>query len=74
MMASSDFDLYRLRRANTSTSAWATEDIQRLRVLASEGMALIEIARELRRTVSAVRNKAGMHGISVQSKPARRAG
>lgn len=46
-------------------SSWSVDQIQQLRRLASEGLPVSEIAGELRRTVSAVRNKAGMHGISL---------
>jgi len=38
-----------------------------LRILADAGYSIDAIANWLRRTKSAVRNKAGMHGISVSS-------
>ena len=47
-------------------SDWSTEDLGRLRELAATGMPLNAIAAALRRTASAVRNKAGMHGISLR--------
>ena len=37
-----------------------------MRELADQGWGAEAIAARLRRTVSAVRNKAGMHGISLQ--------
>jgi hypothetical protein len=45
---------------------WSTEDLRRLRDLAATGTPLNAIAATLRRTTSAVRNKAGMHGISLR--------
>jgi hypothetical protein len=45
---------------------WSTEDLHRLRELAATGTPLDAIAATLRRTASAVRNKAGMHGISLR--------
>jgi hypothetical protein len=48
---------------------WSSEDLGRLRALADSGASLRQIATALRRTESAVRNKACMHGISVQKSP-----
>jgi len=45
---------------------WSNEDLRRLRELAATGIPLSAIAAALRRTSSAVRNKAGMHGISLR--------
>jgi hypothetical protein len=45
---------------------WSSEDLRRLRELAATGTPLNAIAAALRRTSSAVRNKAGMHGISLR--------
>jgi hypothetical protein len=45
---------------------WSSDDVRRLRDLAATGMPLNAIAVALRRTTSAVRNKAGMHGISLR--------
>ena len=53
------------RRANQ----WSSEDLRTLRALAETGTAPDMIAVTLRRTESAVRNKAGMHGISLRAKP-----
>lgn len=45
---------------------WSMEDLRRLRELASSGTPVNVIATALRRTPSAVRNKAGMQGISLR--------
>lgn len=50
------------RPANT----WSTEDIRLLRQLAIDGAPLEVIAVTLRRTRSAIRNKASMHGVSLR--------
>jgi hypothetical protein len=47
-------------------SAWSLGEVRRLRELAEHGLAPNRIARELGRSEFAVRNKAGMHGISFQ--------
>ncbi len=52
---------FRSRPANT----WSREELGRLRELAANGTPVPLISSLLRRTVSAVRNKAGMHGISL---------
>ena len=49
-----------------SGSSWSVADIRLLRELAQQGLPPSSIARALGRTQSAVRNKAGMHGISLQ--------
>jgi len=45
---------------------WSSEDLRRLRELAATGTPLDDIAAALRRTTSAVKNKAGMQGISLR--------
>jgi hypothetical protein len=45
---------------------WSSEDLRLLRELASTGVPLTTIAVALHRTASAVRNKAGMQGISLR--------
>lgn len=47
------------------TNAWTTDEVRRLRELAEQGVAVDDIAAKLRRSVSSIRNKAGMHGISL---------
>jgi len=53
-------------RRTRAASAWSREDVCKLRELAQNGTPLQLISSILRRTESAVRNKAGMHGISLQ--------
>jgi hypothetical protein len=48
------------------TNPWSTDDIRRLREFAEQGLPLNLISTTLRRSESAIRNKAGMHGISLQ--------
>jgi hypothetical protein len=55
-------------KTRTTTKAWSTDDVRWLRALAHEGLTTEDIATRLRRTVSAIRNKAGMHGISLVSR------
>jgi len=45
---------------------WSTEELRRLRELVATGIPLNAIAAALGRTSSAIRNKAGMHGISLR--------
>lgn len=47
--------------------AWSRDEIRELRELADAGVPTHIIAVRLRRTVSAVKNKAGIHGISVKN-------
>jgi len=49
-------------------AAWTTADIRLLRDLAEQGVELSSIAGTLGRTLSAIKNKAAMHGISLQAK------
>ena len=53
-------------RKTLPTNTWSTEDIRLLRQLAVAGASLETIAGTLRRTRSAIRNKATMHGISLR--------
>ncbi|HEY0684961.1 MAG TPA: hypothetical protein VGD45_21665 [Steroidobacter sp.] len=53
-------------RKSFPTNTWSTEDIRQLRQLAVAGASLDTIALTLRRTRSAIRNKATMHGISLK--------
>ena len=60
------------RRAFSYTSsvavrpnAWSAEALRRLRELAQSGATVAMIAAALDRSESAIRNKAGMHGISL---------
>jgi hypothetical protein len=47
-------------------NAWSSESIRQLRLLAQSGVPIGTIAARLRRSVSAVRNKACMHGIPLR--------
>jgi hypothetical protein len=57
---------YVSRRRVSRGNEWSSEDLRRLRELAAAGTAPEAIATTLRRTASAIRNKAGMHGISLR--------
>jgi hypothetical protein len=48
-----------------ATSSWSKEELHQLRALAHSGTSIEAIARALKRSASAVRNKAGLHGISL---------
>lgn len=56
------------RKSSAYANAWTLADIRLLRELAQQGLTLGSIARRLRRSESAVRNKATMHGVSVQAR------
>jgi hypothetical protein len=49
-----------------AASSWSLRDVQTLRSLVDAGTSVREIARILRRTESAVRNRAAHHGISLR--------
>jgi len=51
---------------------WSTDDLQKLRSLAQQGMSIDDISRLLKRSTSAIRNKAGMQGISLSKHTAAR--
>jgi len=53
-------------RRSIPTNTWSTEEIRQLRQLATAGASLDTICVTLRRTRSAIRNKATMHGISLK--------
>jgi hypothetical protein len=44
---------------------WSCAELKQLRELTDAGIGIEIIASRLKRTVSAVRNKAGMHGFSL---------
>ena len=44
---------------------WSSAELKQLREFTDAGLAIEIIAARLKRTVSAVRNKAGMHGFSL---------
>ncbi|WP_129778357.1 hypothetical protein [Peristeroidobacter soli] len=47
-------------------NAWSREEIGKLRELAGSGTSLRSMSRILKRSESALKNKAGLHGISLQ--------
>jgi hypothetical protein len=47
---------------------WSAEEVRQLRELAEQGVSVRIIAARLRKTESAIRNKAGMHGISISQR------
>jgi hypothetical protein len=51
-----------------SMNLWSMDDVRRLRDMAGCGVPLHEIAATLRRSESAIRNKAAIHGISIRSR------
>jgi hypothetical protein len=52
----------------TISASWSGEQLRRLRELAAESVPIETIAMLLRRTPSAIRNKAAMHGISLRAR------
>ena len=56
----------RLSRPRQAGNPWSRDEIHRLRALAADGTPAAAIARALRRSESAVRNKACFHGISLR--------
>jgi hypothetical protein len=62
------FELQMMRRSTflpSAAASWSKEELHQLRTLAHTGASIDAIAKTLKRTASAVRNKAGMHGISL---------
>ena len=53
-------------RKSIPANTWSTDEIRQLRQLATAGASLDTICVTLRRTRSAIRNKATMHGISLK--------
>jgi hypothetical protein len=56
-----------MRRFSSPSAAkmWSCAELKQLRELTDAGIGIEIIASRLKRTVSAVRNKAGMHGFSL---------
>ncbi len=48
---------------------WSSAELKQLRELSDAGTGVEIIAARLKRSVSAVRNKAGMHGFSLAAAP-----
>jgi hypothetical protein len=68
MSTSASFVASRNGTRGRLASLWSSDEIRRLREMAARGAPLRLIACALRRTESSIRNKAGMHGISIQTK------
>jgi len=49
----------------SAVPSWSSHELQQLRTLAAAGESIDQIAKTLKRSVSAIRNKAGLHGISL---------
>ena len=50
--------------------SWSEEELEQLEALARSGASIEDIASALHRSAPAVRNKAGLHGISlIRSRP-----
>lgn len=49
----------------SATPSWFPEELKKLKAMAAAGCSVEAISSALKRTPSAVRNKAGMHGISL---------
>ena len=49
-----------------SPAIWTSEELRIMRQLADAGTPIARIAARLRRSPSAIRNKAGLHGISLK--------
>lgn len=46
--------------------SWSSEEIRKMRELAAQHVSIEMMSAVLRKTPSAIRNKAAMHGISLQ--------
>ena len=49
------------------SASWSCEQVRRLRELAAQCVSIETMSALLRRTPSAIRNKAAMHGISLRA-------
>jgi|GEM_PF-6307227 DNA-binding NarL/FixJ family response regulator len=67
MRGSSSFLLSRTNGCK-SAKPWTSEELAVLRELAHRGVPVPSIARQLRRSQSAIKNKAFMHGISLRNR------
>jgi len=56
-----------LRPRAAAAHGWSNAQIRLLRELALQGLPVSAIAAQLRRSESAIRNKAGLHGISLRA-------
>jgi hypothetical protein len=56
-----------LMRRTRLPNLWSMQEVRRLRELAAAGVPIDSIAATLRRTRSAIKNKAGFHAISLRT-------
>lgn len=70
-MATTFVSRFSFKARLTAVNHWSTADIRRLRELAARGLSVPAIAAQLSRSASAIRNKAGQHGISLRQSSAR---
>jgi hypothetical protein len=54
----------------SARKTWSAKDVRQLREFAAQGISVRSIAARLRKTQSAIRNKAGMLGISISQRDA----
>lgn len=50
----------------SAAASWSIHELQKLQALVEARTSLVEIAKALRRTESAIRNKASLHGIPLR--------
>ena len=50
----------------SAANSWSSNDVQKLQALVEARTSIREMAKILRRTESAIRNKAALHGISLR--------
>ena len=67
MFWSDDYARSAARRA-ALPNAWSIDDVRRLRELAARNVSIEAIATTLGRSPSAIKNKAGLHGISLRAR------
>jgi hypothetical protein len=60
-----DDETMRRLQSPANVKLWSSAELQQLRELSDAGIGVEIIAARLRRTVSAVRNKACMHGFPI---------
>ena len=62
-----------MRRFQSPCAArmWSSAELKQLRELTGAGIGIERIAERLKRSVSAVRNKAGMHGFPLAARARR---
>jgi uncharacterized membrane protein len=51
----------------SATASWSKDELYKLKAMALVGTPIEAIAKALKRSPSSIRNKAGLHGISLSS-------